>query len=237
MIYVAIVEDQEDAAKELSSYIKRVADGLDGLKFSDFSINVYGTSRAFLSDSASKSFDIVFMDIGLPDLDGMKTAEKMRQSNSSSIIVFVTDMAQFAIAGYKVDALDYIVKPVSYYNFSMVLQRALDKLERAGAQSLTVRTVGGITRLKPDEIRYVEVRDHEIIYHTGAGDVRAYGHLKDIEPKLESQGFIRCSRYYLVNLKYVRSIEDSTLDVDGIKLEISVRKKREVMLKVAEFFG
>ncbi len=238
MIRIAIVEDNESAAKELRRYIERCAEERDfsDLSAAGYSVNTYDSGEVFLAESAEKGFDIVFMDIGLPDRDGMSIAEELRKNDETAIIIFVTDMAQFAVRGYKVDALDYIVKPVTFYNFRITLKRAVSRLARKVAP-LTVRTANGIVRISPDDLRYVEVLNHTVFYHTGSEPIRANGQLKDIESELVGLGFIKVSRYCLVNVRYIRSVEDFSVNVDGTSLQISVRKRREVMLRIAELFG
>lgn len=234
MINIAIVEDHAPSAALLEQYINRYATEKN---VKDLHITVFGKGGQFLIASKTTYFDIMFFDIGLPDINGMRIAEEIRKSDANGIIIFVTDMAQFAVKGYKVDALDYIVKPVIYKNFVQVMQRAISRLDRSSELKLTIKTDGGMARLSVGDIRYVEVLNHKLIYHTGEGIVDCYGQLNDVEGTLTAAGFVQVSRFCLVNLRYIKSIEDCTVDVDGEKLQVSVRRRREVLERIAEFFG
>ena len=148
---VAIVEDDRIQAETLKKYVD------DYRRTHDYGTGetlVFGNGETFLGYCEKNSVDIVFMDIVMPGMDGMTVCEKIRERNSSMIIVFVTDMAQFAVRGYKVDALDYIVKPVTEGGFRLAMDRAFRKAAgRAGAvisvrNGLGNRTSGGRTRGK-----------------------------------------------------------------------------------------
>ena len=128
---VAIVEDDKIQAETLKKYVD------DYRRTHDYGTGetlVFGNGETFLGYCEKNSADIVFMDIVMPGMDGMTVCEKIRERNSSMIIVFVTDMAQFAVRGYKADALDYIVKPVTEGGFRLAMDRAFRKAAgRAGA--------------------------------------------------------------------------------------------------------
>lgn len=240
MINIAIVEDEHAASALLKEYIERWletdARG-KGYDRRDMRIMQYYNGSTFLNASSMKFFDIVFMDIRLPDVDGMTISEELRKTDKNAVIVFVTDIAQFAMKGYKVDALDYVLKPVSYYNFSVVLDRAFERLEKSTDVCVTVRVDNRIARISAADIKYVEVMNHKLIYHTKYEDIVGYGQLKDVENALGKAEFIQCHRYYLVNLKYVKSMSNGMLDVDGTLLEVSVRKRKDVLAAVANYFG
>ena len=121
---VAIVEDDEAQAATLKKYVDAYRRERDyGLA----DTLVFHTGEAFLGFCENNSVDIVFMDIMMPGMDGMTVCEKIRERNASMVIVFVTDMAQFAVRGYKVDATDYIVKPVTEGGFRLAMDRAFRK--------------------------------------------------------------------------------------------------------------
>ncbi len=238
MIEIAIVEDSQPAQELILTYIERFRAQIPPNKTGhELSGTVFDHGGQFLSACRANCFDILLLDINLPDIDGLRIAEEIRKSDKNIIIVFITDMAQYAVLGYKVDALDYIVKPVTYPNFKLVMERALARLERRTLGSVTVRTETGLLRLPVEEIVYVEVINHKLIYHTSKGEVDAYGQMRDLEPALKGLGFIRISRYFLVNLRFLKQIKDCTLDLGSAQLQISVRKRKEVLMRVAEFFG
>ena len=103
MVNIAIVEDNENEANRLLEYLDRYAAENNEL----FSYRYYPEANAFLEER-ERTFDIVFMDIMLPGINGMEAAQRLRKSNSRTVLIFVTNMTSYAIKSYEVDALDYI---------------------------------------------------------------------------------------------------------------------------------
>ena len=128
MAKIAVVEDNDAMRAQLCGFIAQYAQEsghqLDVTAFSD---------GAQLVEPYRPGFDIIFLDIEMPKLGGMPTAERIRRQDPDVVLVFVTNMAQYAIRGYEVDALDFVLKPVSYYQFSTKLERALQRIQRRGA--------------------------------------------------------------------------------------------------------
>ena len=125
MAKIAVVEDNDAMRAQLCGFIAQYAQEsghqLDVTAFSD---------GAQLVEPYRPGFDIIFLDIEMPKLGGMPTAERIRRQDPDVVLVFVTNMAQYAIRGYEVDALDFVLKPVSYYQFSTKLERALQRIQR-----------------------------------------------------------------------------------------------------------
>ena len=229
---IAIVEDERECARILKDHITRYCEENSVARPE---IAVYESGDAFLF--AGVVADIVLMDINLPGTDGMTVCEKLRESNSETIIIFVTDMAKFAVKGYKVDALDFVVKPVSYEVFSVAFSRALKKTENGGRSTLRLRSKDGFVRLAARDVLYVEVLDHDLIYHTTDGTVEAYGQLKNVEDALLANGFVKCNRCFIANPAHIKAIKDNTIFIGDERLQISVRKKKETLAAIARYFG
>lgn len=233
MTNVAIVEDNDEEARNLGEGVKKFMDGAG----EGYTLRRFCNAEAFLENYSSR-YDVVFMDIRLPMMDGMQAAERMRKMDGDASLVFVTDMAQLASMGYKVDALDFIVKPVSYDELSLALSRALERRSLTENVSIMVQTAGSTVRLGSRSIRYVEVYNHKLIYHLAAGRMtEAYGQLKDVESVLVPAGFFKCSRCYLINLRYVNAVREFTVDVGGDELQVSHPKRRELLAAMAAYYG
>ena len=124
MINIAIVEDEKLYVSQFKEYISRYE------KESGNRINVsVFPDGAEIVENYSGDFDIILMDIQMKYMDGMTAAEQIRKLDSEVIIMFITNMTQYAIRGYEVDALDYVVKPVEYFSFSQKLDRAIGRLQ------------------------------------------------------------------------------------------------------------
>ena len=204
MINIAIVEDETAEAERLAGYLRRYEKETDGI---EFHIVRFSDGIAFLTDYKAEH-DIIFMDIEMPGLDGMATAQKLRLQDPEAILVFVTNMAQFAVKGYEVDAMDFMVKPVSYYDFAMKFEHVLKHIDFDGDVKIKLMNKGEVKYLSARDVRYVEVIRHSLIFHTGVGGgYETRGTLKKLEEELTpAAGFVRCNNYCLVNLRYVTGI-------------------------------
>ena len=125
MLKIAVVEDQAEMREELCRFVRQYA-AEHGLQAEVSSFE----DGAAAAENYELGWDILFMDVEMPGLDGFRTAEKIRAVDPDVVLVFVTNMAQYAIRGYEVDALDYVLKPVNYYQFSTKLSRAVQRVQR-----------------------------------------------------------------------------------------------------------
>ena len=121
-IRISIVEDNKEDANILIDYLNKAMNELCLVG----DISLYDKPLQFL-DKYNGNCDIVFMDIELPGADGLETSKLLREKDQNVILIFITNMAQYAVDGYLVDAMDFIVKPVSYPNLLLKIQRAYKK--------------------------------------------------------------------------------------------------------------
>lgn len=232
MISIAIVEDEAAQAQVLLSYLERYGREHDV----HFQTTHFSGSLAFLND-ARTVFDIVFMDIEMPYKNGMEAAAEMRRINTESCLIFVTNMAQYAIKGYEVDAMDFLVKPVAYPVFSFKLAKALAQVEKRRHTELCIPLKNGIVRLQVSDIRYVRVDQHRIFYHTIHGVQEAWCSLQQAENTLKPFGFSRCSSNCLVNLRCVTRVVDDEVYVGDEMFSLSRGKKKQFMADLAQYLG
>lgn len=224
-IRIAIVEDEDYQAQTLQRYLERFSSE----NRVDFTIRRFAEAVSLL-DNYSPDYDLIYMDIRMPYMNGMDAAHRLRALDQDVLLVFVTTLTQYAIQGYEVEALDYIVKPINYYDFALKLTRALKKLPQEAAEGmLLVGSENGTIRINPRSVRYVEVTGHQVVYHTLNGDVQQYGSLSQVEKELDATQFVRCNSCFLVNMQYVRGIKGYTLQLDDDELKISQPKKKRFM--------
>ena len=224
MINIAIVEDEEIYSDTLKNYLKQYEEE----KGQKFTVEVF-TDGLYLLDHFKGQFDIILLDIEMKHINGMTTAEKIRMLDDEVIIIFITNMTQYAIRGYSVDALDYLLKPVGYFAFSQRIERAVSRLKRKEDRYLTIVFRGGARKVKIDDIYYIEVQDHDLIYHTAHGDISVSGSLVHMENKLKDENFFRCNKCYPINLNHVEGMKEGHAIVAGLPISISRSKKKEFL--------
>ena len=147
MITIAIVEDEDSYAEQLKDYIneyqKELGQRFKTIRFSDGDEIV---------EKYTGEYDIILMDIQMRFMDGMSAAEEIRKLDSEVVIMFITNMTNYAIRGYAVDAMDYVLKPVSYFAFSKKLERAIERLSKKAGHPVTINTSEGLVRLDASKI-------------------------------------------------------------------------------------
>ena len=232
MYRIAIVEDNPESVEKLKQYLTRYSEEYKmPLKH-----NVFTNGMDFISDYRA-DYDVVLMDIEMPNMDGMTAARRLRQIDESVCLIFVTNLAKYAIEGYEVRALDFLVKPVEYQNFKMKLQKALELRSHSQKRELVLNLKSGVQRLRLDEIYYIEVIDHNLIYHTAKGSFSERRSIKECETQLDAYGFARCSNSYLVNLRHVTAMTGGNITVAGDSLPVGRTKKKEFLMRLTEYMG
>lgn len=236
MINVAIVDDEEEHCALIEKYLHRYAQESENIETTEFMITSFSDGNEFLK--RTDYFDVVFLDIEMPQTDGMTAAKTLRERNQDSVIVFITNMAQYALKGYEVDAVDFIVKPVTYYDFTLKLKKVLRYLARNANKSVVIKAVGGqVLRINCTDIFYIEVIQHYLKFHTVNGDVEARGTITDMENRLAPYSFARCAKSYLVNLKRVETVHGNEIVVAGQTLFISRTRREEFLSKFYKYLG
>lgn len=234
MLNVAIVEDEDKSADLLESYLNRYSQENGTV----FSIKKYTNAVNFLNDY-KPVHNIILMDIDMPGLNGMDASFQLRKLDHTVTLIFVTNMAQLAIKGYEVNALDFIVKPVSYPNFTMKIERAIrvEKSKISEREVLTLNTSFGTKVIEIRELKYLEVIKHRVIFHTERGTTEVQGSLKDFENRLEGMNFARCHNCYLVNLNHVTEISDDSVLLGNESIQLSRRKRQAFLDDFTKFLG
>lgn len=229
-IRVAIVEDDLTASNTLSDYLLRYAEE----NHIQFRITAFSNAISLLNNYTAE-YDIIFMDIRMPYINGMDAAHKLRALDQKVLLIFVTSLTQYAIEGYEVNALNYIVKPINYYDFALKLTRAVSRVPQVNNATFSITTKNGVIRLDPEDIRYVESQGHHLTFHTLNGEYTQYSSLTKLEEKLLEHNFARCNSCYLVNLRYVRNIKGYTAILDNCELKISQPRKK-LFVQALEYY-
>lgn len=235
MIRIAVVEDDPHYQKQLIGFIQ------DYQTQQNVSLQVTAFSDGLeLVEHYHSNFDIIFLDIQMKLMDGMEAARRIRKVDQTVVLIFITNLAQFALQGYEVEALNYILKPINRFAFAQELSKAIRKAsEKQAGLYLHVVQKNGMLRLDADRITYVESQGNDVIYHTLDGDYSARDSLKCVEEKLHGRPFYRCNNCYLVNLAQVEQVHknQNTLMVGGAELQISRPRKKGFLAALTAYVG
>lgn len=229
---IAIVEDQDASAQKLREYIERYA----AESGQQFNIVRFCEAESFLQEY-STVFAVLFLDIQLPRKNGMDAAVELRRRDKNVSIIFVTNLVQYALKGYEVDAVSFLVKPVSYYDVSLKFQKALDIYLMNEERSFTVNAPGGLYRISTDKLMYVEIINHRLHYHLIDDVIEMTGVLSNVEQELGGYGFLRCNTCYLVNPKFVVRVKGAMVQVGDRILQISRPRRAAFMAGLTNWYA
>ena len=232
MVRFAIAEDVAAEREQLAEYITRY------LAAHELEVRIYPfPSGEELLEDYPGDVDAVFLDIEMEGLNGMETARRLRQMDRDVPILFVTNMIQFALEGYEVDAADFIVKPVEYAGFSLRMDRLMRRLDRAKERYLLVKQGGQTLRCDMREITYIESLNKKTILHRLSGEpITCSEPLYVLERSLEG-GFFRCHSAFLVNLDHIETLSAGEVVLRGERIPISKYRKKEFLAALANHRG
>lgn len=232
MLNLCIVEDDEGNIAQLTGFLDRFG----GENGEVFRIDTFRDGLSFL-ESYHPVYDLVFMDIQMPGIDGMETARRLRRMDGKVAIIFITNLLKYAIHGYEVQAFDYIVKPLVYDSFSARMKKFLAHARAERRQEIVLSSGATIKRVSVSNIYFVEVDGHYLRWHLAGGDLSLYGSLVQAERLLAGAPFVKCNSGILVNLNYVQTIEKDSVQVAGQWLPVSRAKKKEFVTAVTKFLA
>lgn len=232
MYRIAVVDDDREFSTKLREYLEQYAKEND----ETFEIEVFYDGAEILKDYTPR-YELILLDIEMPVVNGMEAAQKIREMDESVVLMFITNMAQYAIHGYSVGALDFVMKPISYYPFSMKIKRALKRVQKKEIPTILLTTSDGVKRLKVSQIYYVEIQGHMLHYYTEEGEFVMRGTLSSVEKMLPSSLFVKCNHWYLVNLMHVTEVRKNTTVVGNFELEVSRRNRAGFLKALAEHMG
>lgn len=230
---ITIVEDTLSDSSKLKDCIEQYFSTIGEAA----EISVYANGLKMLNEFNCHE-DIIFLDIDLPGINGLDLASKIREIDSEVIIIFISNLAQYALRGYKVAALDYIVKPFNYTNIEHRLRRALSVKKRKGTDSiiLKISSVSNVV-LDVNSIEYIEKDANYVVFHTEKGKYRVRGSLGDFEQSLPKELFSYCIKGIMVNLSYVQQTTQDSVVLKNATLPISRLRRKEFINDFFAYFG
>lgn len=166
----------------------------------------------------------------MPNINGIDTCKSIRKIDKNVMIIFITNMPQYALAGYEVEAFDFMVKPINTYSFNLKMTRALPRLNSNIGSTIQIKHEREMISVNTNDILYLEAQGHYVIFHLKDRDISEYCTLKEAKERIHSSNFTYCNRCYYVNLHYITHIhKDEVYLGKDIRLLIS-RPQRKAFL-------
>ena len=232
MIRFAIVEDAAFDRQVLRDCLREYGQETG----TELLITEFTGGTAFL-EQYQEDLDLIFMDIMMDGLDGLTTARKLRRRDDKVLLVFVTSMLQYAVQGYSVDAMDFIVKPVTYTGLKLCMDRVVRRLNETTPVRLRFTNREGTHSVDAAEICYIESLEHKIVVHTVQGEIQSDMSLAAAEKMVKALPFFRCHVSYLVNLRYVDRVSGNDVWVNGDRLAISRYRRKDFLEAWSAWLG
>ena len=226
MVNICVVDDNPDDIKILVDCLNKYAAECS----KEIQITCFESPIEFLENNVC-NFDIMLLDIEMPGINGIETAKEIRQKDQNVGIIFVTNMAQYAINGYEVNASDFILKPIQYKSFIQKFEKALEWSRKRQSHSILLNSTDGIHRIESSDIFAIIKEKNYLIFNTELGDFKERGTISDAIAILSKasclDSFGQISAGAFVNLAYVTTITKDSVTINDKILPVSRRMHKD----------
>lgn len=232
-MYISICDDNEKERKLLVDYLYKAVKKRQ----------LFGQIKAFSSGekllefgSQGKSCRVNFLDIFLDGISGVELARKILEKDRDAAIVFTTTSPDFMAEGFQMGAVHYLVKPFTYRDVEVALDRCL-RLVGKPERYIELSVDREIRKILFSQIIYVEFQNRYCLIHTKNMEFKSYLRLTDLEEKLDDSRFLRCHRSYLVNLDYVSNVSGYSFVLqDGSYIPVRREERSNMKEKFESYY-
>ena len=215
---IAVCDDEEKFRNQARDMVDKLAGSLDVV------VDAYSDGNQLLAAFDKKPYDVLFLDIEMPVMDGITLAKKLRERSDSIYIVFLTGHVEYALEGYEVNALRYLTKPVQEEKLREVLRFVMD--QNTSKKQLMIKEDGEELLLNIADIIYFEAQNQYVMIYTEDGEHLIRYNIGDFEEQLKKDGFFRTHRGYLVSLAKVKKLVKNEVIMEGPDGDISLPVSR-----------
>ena len=220
---IAICDDEQNQIE----YITSIVASWSAHEGHGCEIRTFASAEAFLFEyEEDKAYDILLLDVEMKNMNGIELAKRIRKDNNRAEIIFITSHFEFVGEGYEVDALHYLIKPISAEKLMQVLTKAAEKLS-VEPPSVVISCEGETVKLYEADILYVESFLHYIVIHTKDKEYKIKENMSVFENRV-SDYFYRIHRSYLVSLKYITRISRTSVSIGNTELPLSRGKYDDI---------
>lgn len=233
MIHIAICDDEQSFVCHLQDLLSKYA-AETGI---EIKITTYYDGLELI-EKYDTTIDLIFLDIQMKMVGGLKAAERIRQKDKKVEIIFLTTLVQYALEGYTYQATNYIIKPLKYVRLKSEMDKFLERHSREESPSLIISNDTGKYKVYLNSLRYIETFNRNLLFHTEQENIICYKNMKEVEAELRDKGFARCHTSYIVNLFYVKGVKKLDIElITGEIIPISQPRRKELMEQLTEYWG
>ena len=204
---IAVCDDEERFQAQIRDLIEKIYNSLDVI------VDVFSDGKKLLERYDANPYDVLFLDIEMPSMDGITLAKKLRERSENVFLVFLTSHVEYALEGYEVNALRYLTKPIREDKLREVLKYVMEK--NSGKRQLMIKSEGEELRLNVSDILYFEAQNQYVMIYEKKGAHLVRANMADFEEELKDDGFFRIHRGYLISLSKVRKIAKSDVIMEN----------------------
>lgn len=233
MLQIAICDDDADMCRQLYQYTLR----LTRKQADQVRVDIFSRGEDLLA-KMPEQLDILLLDIDLGTENGVEIARQIRQTNEDVNIVFITNLPQYAVQGYKVRAFGYLLKPVSYEEFQLELHELFQRLDDVDSSQILIKSGQDLVHFSLREIYYFETQGRHLLVHTTRGCFEVGKSLGQLEKRLSPHGFLRCHTAYLVNAAHIQSLSGAEFIMNtGEHIPVSKHRRSKCLQELNRCWG
>ena len=227
---VAIIDDEKEEIANLIACLNYVSKK-QGIEF-DISSFTNGNEFIF---GFKPIYDLIFLDIEMPNVDGLSLAKQIREIDYCVNLVFVTKLANLAIKGYEVFASGFMVKPINPKTFELKMSRILQLKKTYVKRKIVIDDSDRQVCVDFDDIYFIEIQGHYCVYHLKSCEYKEYINLSAVTKKLSDSAFVYVNRSSLVNLRYLKSFTSDNVDIGICKLPVARTRRKKLIEEISEY--
>lgn len=233
MVHIAICDDEQNFVTHLTEQLNQYAAETG----EEIKVTVYYDGMELI-EKYDTTIDLIFLDIQMKLVNGLRAAEQIRRMDERVGIIFLTTLSQYGLEGYKYRAVNYIIKPMKYVRLKAELDKFLSRYRQEDNPSYVVVNDTGKYKIMLKTLRYAETFNRNLLLHAEQENIICYKSMKELEQDLRDKGFVRCHTSYLVNLFYVKGVKKLEIElITGELIPISQPKRKEFMEQLTEYWG
>lgn len=221
---IAICEDDKEQQQFIESLLK------ENKKYNDIEIRLFDSGEELIDAYQSgQVFSIIFLDMQMKELNGIETGQYLRKYDKKAIIIIITSILEYAMDGYSINAFEFILKPIDREKFDKILERAFKKVKDYTQKVYIVQAKDRVKVVRLSDIIYFESIGKKVDIHSIEGVESSNESISVVEKQFVLDGFIRISRFYLLNMRYIKEIQvDNILLKDGERLKYSEKLQKSI---------